>query len=201
MFAVGLTGGIGAGKSAAADLLEEKGAVVIDADLIAREVVEPGGPAYQPLVDRFGGGILDSEGRVDRPALAAVVFGDPAALADLNAITHPVIGITMLERRNAFADRDTVVVLAIPLLKPAHRETVGLNAVAVVDCPVDLCVERLVDQRGMDPADATARVAAQINREERCRDADFVLDNSSTREHLSAEVDRLWRWIEEHRTA
>jgi dephospho-CoA kinase len=199
VLAVGLTGGIGSGKSAVADLLVERGAVLIDADVVAREVVAPGGPAYQPLVDRFGPQILADDGTIDRPALAAVAFGDPAALADLNAITHPAIGIEMIRRRDALAEGDDVVVLAIPLLTAMHRETVGLDVVVVVDCPVEVTTERLVDQRGMDPADAEARIAAQVSRTERLKEADFVVDNASTRDHLVAEADRLWSWLEERR--
>jgi dephospho-CoA kinase len=197
LIAIGLTGGIGSGKSAVADLLVARGALLIDADAVAREVVAPGGPAYQPLVDRFGPGIVDSEGIIDRPALAAVAFSDAAALADLNAITHPVIGIEMIERRRAHAESDAVVVLAIPLLTAVHRDTVGLDAVVVVDSPVEVALERLVEIRGMDRADAEARVAAQISREERIRGADMVIDNSSTLEHLESEVERLWDWITE----
>ena len=199
MLAVGLTGGIGAGKSMVAELLVERGATLIDADLVAREVVAPDGPAYRPLVDRFGRSILADDGTVDRPALAAVAFSDPKALADLNAITHPAIGLQMIERRNALAHTDEVVVLAIPLLTPAHRETVGLDVVVVVDTPTEVALERLVEVRGMDRADAEARVAAQISREERLADADFVVDNSSTVEHLAEEADRLWGWLEERR--
>ncbi len=199
MIAVGLTGGIGSGKSAVADLLVARGSVLIDADLVAREVVAPGGPAYQPILDRFGPGIVDPGGTIDRPALAAVVFSDPGALADLNAITHPAIGIEMIERRQALAETDSVVVLAIPLLTAVHRETVGLDAVVVVDCPVEVALERLVAVRGMDRSDAEARIAAQISREDRLREADMVIDNSSTLEHLGTEVDRLWDWIEQRR--
>jgi len=197
VLAVGLTGGIGSGKSAVADLLVARGAVLIDADVIAREVVEPGGPAYQPLVDRFGPGILDADGLIDRPALAAVVFTDPDALADLNAITHPAIGVAMIGRRQALADADGIVVLAIPLLTAAHRETVGLDLVVVVDCPVEVAIERLVRLRGMDRADAEARVAAQVSREERLEEADVVIDNSGTPADLDAQVDGLWRRLEE----
>lgn len=199
MLAVGLTGGIGAGKSAVADLLVRKGAVLIDADVVAREVVAPGGPAYQPLLERFGPGILADDGTVDRPALAAAAFGDPGALADLNAITHPAIGLRMIERRNALAGGDDVVVLGIPLLSAAHRGTVGLDVVVVVDCPVAVALERLVGQRGMDRADAEARIAAQVSRTDRLAEADFVVDNSSSMAHLGAEVDRLWSWLEERR--
>lgn len=196
MFAVGLTGGIGCGKSAVASLLEARGAVLIDADQVAREVVEPGQPAHAALVERFGTGILNGDNRIDRPALAALAFADPESTAALNAITHPAIGLEMLERRRALAGTDHVVVLAIPLLTAAHRDTVGLDAVVVVDCPVEVALERLVGQRGMERADAEARVAAQVSREERLEEADFVIDNSSDWEHLKAEVDRLWEWIE-----
>jgi dephospho-CoA kinase len=201
MFAIGLSGGIGAGKSAVADLLVERGAVLIDADQVAREVVAPDGAAYGALVERFGRGILAQDGSVDRAALAAVVFADPDALAQLNAITHPVIGVEMVARRDALAGTDAVVVLAIPLLAGHHRETMTLDAVVVVDCPVDVALQRLVTQRGMERADAEARIAAQLSRQERVAGADFVVDNSSTLEHLATEVGRLWAWIEVRKAA
>ncbi|HEY2563051.1 MAG TPA: dephospho-CoA kinase [Acidimicrobiales bacterium] len=192
MLTVGLTGGIGAGKSAVADLLAEHGAVLIDADRIAREVVEPGGPAYQPLVDRFGPTIVDAAGRVDRPALAAIVFSDPGALADLNAITHPAIGAEMARRKEAAEGTDQVVVLDIPLLKAAHRETMSLDSVVVVDAPVETALARLVELRGMTREDAEARMAAQVSREERLSGADLVVDNSLDLGHLRKEVERVW---------
>jgi len=200
VFAIGLTGGIGSGKSTVADLLVARGAVLIDADRVAREVVAPGGPAYAPVVERFGLGILDQDGSIDRPALAAVVFSDEAALADLNAITHPAIGIEMIERRQALAGTEALVVLAIPLLTALHRETVGLDAVVVVDCPIELALDRLVGARGMERADAEARIAAQVSREERRHEADWIVDNSGDLDHLSGEVERLVTWIEGRRT-
>lgn len=193
--AVGLTGGIGTGKSAVADRLVDRGAKLIDADLVAREVVAPGGPAHQPLIERFGPGIVNAQGAIDRAALADVAFHDPAALADLNAITHPVIGQEMLERRQGLARFDGIVVLAIPLLTPAHRQTVGLDAVVVVDAPPEVAVERLVTHRSMDRRDAEARLAAQVSRHERLDHADFVVDNGSTLAHLDDEVERLWQWL------
>ena len=144
MLAVGLTGGIGSGKSAVADLLVERGAVLIDADQVARDVVAPGGPAYQPLIDRFGPGIVAADGTIDRPALAAVAFADEATRLELNAITHPAIGIAMIQARDAQAETDHIVVLAIPLLTALHRETVKLHKVVVVDCPTDIALERLL---------------------------------------------------------
>ncbi len=195
MLAVGLTGGIGSGKSAVADLLVERGAVLIDADQVARDVVAPGGPAYQPLIDRFGQGIVAADGTIDRQALANVAFADEESRLALNAITHPAIGIRMIEMRDALADTDHIVVLAIPLLTALHRETVKLHKVVVVDTPTDVALERLLSQRGFDRADAEARIRAQISREERCKEADYVLDNSADRPALEREVAKLWDWL------
>ena len=195
MLAVGLTGGIGSGKSAVADLLVARGAVLIDADQVARDVVAPGGPAYQPLIDRFGPGIVAPDGTIDRPALAAVAFADDESRLALNAITHPAIGVAMIAGRDALADTDDIVVLAIPLLTAVHRETVKLHKVVVVDCPTDIALERLLSQRGFDRADAEARIRSQISREERVKEADYVLDNSGDREALEIEVEKLWDWL------
>ena len=195
MLAVGLTGGIGSGKSAVAGLLVERGAVLIDADQVAREVVEPGGPAYQPLIDRFGSGILSADGTLDRQALAKVAFADDETRQELNAITHPAIGIAMIQARDALENTDDIVVLAIPLLTAAHRETVKLHKVVVVDTPVDVALARLLSQRGFDRQDAEARIRSQISREERVKEADYVLDNSGDRAALEREVAELWDWL------
>jgi dephospho-CoA kinase len=207
---VGLTGGIGSGKSTVSALLEERGAVVVDADRIAREVVAPGGPAYQPVVDRFGPSVVSVDGAIDRPALAAVVFTDPSARADLEAITHPVVGATMAERLTAQAGTDNVVVLDVPLLveggwrrsgdegRGGQRNLPhGVAAIVVVDTPPEVAVERLVRDRGMKAADVEARMAAQATREERLARADVVIDNSGSAENLGGEVDRAWAWIED----
>jgi dephospho-CoA kinase len=196
MLAVGLTGGIGSGKSAVADLLVERGALLIDADQVARDVVAPGGPAYQPLIDRFGTDIIDTDGTIDRKALAALAFANEENRLALNAITHPAIGIAMIQARDALADTDHIVVLAIPLLTALHRETVKLHKVVVVDCPTDIALQRLLSQRGFDRADAEARIKAQISREERVKEADYVLDNSGDREALAGEVATLWEWLQ-----
>jgi len=193
VLAVGLTGGIGSGKSTVADLLVDRGAVLIDADRIAREVVEPGGPAYAPLVERFGSGIVGEDGAIDRPALAALAFADPVALADLNAITHPAIGVVMAERRAAVEGSDDVVLLDIPLLTPAHRDVLSLDVVVVVDCDPAVALERLVAQRQMAREDAEARMAAQVSREERLAGADLVVHNSGSRAELAGEIDRVWK--------
>ena len=195
MYVLGLAGGIGAGKSAVADLLAERGAVVIDADVLAREVVAPGGPARAALLERFGTGILGDDGLVDRPRLAATVFNDPEALADLNGITHPAIGVAMLERRDALAGTDAVVVLAIPLLRAEHRQTVGLDAVVVVDAPQEVALERLTGQRGMAREDAEARIAAQQSPRGPGGRGGLRAGQRGDRRQLAAEVDRLWSWV------
>lgn len=193
MLAVGLTGGIGSGKSTVADLFVANGAPLIDADRIAREVVEPGGPAFGPLVDRFGDGILDDDGAIDRAALAERAFADEEGVAALNAITHPAIGVVMSERRAALEGSDQVVILDVPLLTPAHRELLSLDVVVVVDCDPEVAIQRLVTHRGFSERDARARMAAQASRAERLEGADFVIDNSGDRTRLTSEVDRIWR--------
>lgn len=197
MYLVGLTGGIGSGKSSVAAALASLGAAVVDADRIAREIVEPGGPAYQPIVERFGAGVLDADGCLDRPALASLVFGDPAALADLNSITHPVIGRVMTERTIEAGQRAEIVVLDIPLLDIATKQRMSFDAVVVVDTPEDVAVQRLCAHRGFTEGDARARIAAQISREERRALADLVLDNSGDRDRLEDEVTRAWTWLQE----
>ena len=218
MVRIGLTGGIGTGKSTVARMLAARGAAVVDADEIAREIVAPGGPAYDAVVERFGREVVSGDGTVDRAALASIVFADPAALDDLNSITHPVIGAMMLARLVSLdgagagsgvaapgvaapgvaapgAAAPGVAVVVIPLLRPAHVDALGLARVVVVDCPTEVAVARLVEARGMDETDARARMAAQPSREERLALADYVVDNGSTPAHVAAEVDALWEWL------
>lgn len=194
---MGLTGGIGSGKSTVAGLLAERGAVIIDADVIARQVVAPGGPAHAAVVDRFGPAVVAKDGNLDRPALADLVFGDDQARKDLNAIVHPAVGAEMMRRLAAAgeADPDAVVVLDVPLLAEVGRDRYPVAGVLVVDVPVDVAVARLVADRGFTEEDARARVAAQASREQRLAIADVVLDNSGDLDHLRTEVDRAWTWI------
>ncbi len=196
MIVVGLTGGIGSGKSTVASLLAERGAVVIDADRIAREVVEPGGPAYQGVVERFGPGVVAGDGTIDRPALARIVFADPEALADLNQLTWPAVGAVMMERLAEEQHSDHIVVLDVPLLVESRRERPEMAAVIVVDAPPEVALERLVSQRDMDSDDVRARMAAQASREERLARADFVIDNSGSLEDLRRRVDEAIEWVE-----
>ncbi|MDQ4133532.1 MAG: dephospho-CoA kinase [Actinomycetota bacterium] len=195
MTLIGLTGGIGVGKSSVASLFSKRGAVVIDADDLAREVVEPGEPGYAAVVERFGPSVVAADGRLDRKALADIVFSDPSARADLEAIVHPAVA-RLRDRYLAELVRDgsdRVVVVVIPLLVEVGWD--GADAVVVVDCAEEVAVRRLVERRGMDEADVRRRLAAQATREQRLARADWVIHNDGTPEDLAAEVDRAWEWI------
>lgn len=193
MILVGLTGGIGSGKSTVSQLLRERGAVVIDADAIVHELQQPGQPLLQELAGAFGDDILDTEGRLDRAALASRAFADAATLERLNKIVHPAVGREMAARLEAQRGSDNVVVLDIPLLVENPRE--GLCGTLVVDIPTELAVERLVEHRNMKRHDAEARIAKQASREARRAIADRVIDNSGDMAALEAQVDDAWAWM------
>jgi dephospho-CoA kinase len=186
---IGLTGGIGSGKSTVSALLAERGAVVVDADLIAREVVEAGTPGLASVVEAFGEEVLTADGALNRPALAAVVFSDPEARARLDAIVHPLVRRRAAELVGALAD-DAVVVNDVPLLVETGQAG-SYDLVLVVEAYVETRVARLV-QRGLTADDARARIAAQATDEQRRAVADVVLDNSGTPEQLAEQVDRFW---------
>jgi dephospho-CoA kinase len=189
---VGLTGSIGSGKSTVARLLAERGAAVLDADDVTRELQRPGQRVYEATVARFGAQVVDDSGELDRAALARVVFADPSALADLEALTHPAVHDVMVERAAA-AGRSQPVVLVVPLLLEVnHYEVAG---VMVVDCPVETVVRRLAEHRGMAEGEVRARLARQIPRKERLARADLVIDNSGPPEALPAQIERAWTWI------
>lgn len=171
-------------------MLTERGAVVVDADRLAREAVAAGTDAFRAVVERFGPGVVAGDGSLDRRALAGIVFEDPSALADLNAIVHPPVRAAITERLALLAGTDAVVVLEIPLLVESGR-SYGESAVIVVDCPEDVALRRLV-ARGMDEADARRRMAAQASRAERLASADIVIDNSGPVEALEPQVADLW---------
>jgi dephospho-CoA kinase len=192
---VGLTGGIGAGKSTVSAMLAERGAVIVDADAITRDVQQPGRPVLAAMVERFGPTILQPDGSLDRAAVAEIVFNDRDALADLNAIVHPAVGSEIVRRMQAEADTDHVVVLDVPLLVESGRD--DMAALVVVDVDPEVAVRRLVEQRGMAEADARARMARQASREDRLARADVVIDNGGDRAALVAQVDALWERISE----
>jgi dephospho-CoA kinase len=187
---VGLTGGIGSGKSTVSALLAERGAWVIDYDLLAREAVEPGMPALAAIVERFGPAVLLADGALDRPALGTIVFGDEQARRDLEAITHPAIG-ELAWARDSAAPEDAVIVHDHPLLVEVGL-TAFVDLVVVVDVPEEIQVERLTGLRGMADADIRARIAAQSDRDARLAAADVIIDNSGSVEDLIEAVDDLW---------
>jgi dephospho-CoA kinase len=188
---VALTGGIGSGKSTVAELLRKRGAVIVDADAVARHVVEPGRPAFEQLVSRFGTEIVGSDGRLDRPALGRVAFADDGARKDLEAITHPAINEEFV-RRIAQAPPDAVVVCDIPLLVEAKQAGGrGYKDVIVVEAPLDVRLARLED-RGVPRDDARARMKAQATDEQRRAVATYVIDNGGSLDDLTAQVDAIW---------
>jgi dephospho-CoA kinase len=189
MFMVGLTGGIGSGKSTVARLLEARGAVVVDADAIARQVVEPGSPALAKLVDRFGPDILRADGSLDRAALAEKAFVTDDDRKDLEAITHPAIGEEFL-RQVAAAPPGSIVVHDVPLLVESTRGTL-YGAVIVVEAPVEVRLARL-EERGIPRADAQRRIALQASDRDRRKVATWVVDNAGDLVALEAQVDRIW---------
>jgi dephospho-CoA kinase len=187
---VGLTGGIATGKTAVSDLLREQGAVVIDADVLARDVVQRGTPGLAAVVDRFGPDVLTSDGHLDREALGRIVFADPLARRDLEQIIHPEVRRRAAEIETG-ADRDAVVVHVIPLLVETGQQD-DFDVLVVVDVDPGLQLERLQQRNGFDGASARARVAAQASREARVAVADVVVDNSATRDDLRRQIDGLW---------
>ncbi len=192
---VGLTGGIGTGKSAAAQLLVQRGLPVVDADEAARAVQAAGSEGLSELVNEFGSGILTGSGDLNRQGLAALAFGDPGRLARLNAIVHPRVRAWMADRQRELEERgERVVVLSVPLLYEA-RGADGLSAVMVVYAPRATQLQRLTEQRGMTPADAKARIAAQLPIEDKRRLTPYVIDNSGPLDRLPAEVDRVWSQV------
>jgi dephospho-CoA kinase len=193
MILIGLTGGIGSGKSEVARLLTERGAEIIDADLIVRELQQPGAEVYEKMVELFGPEVVGADSSLDRAAIAKKVFADESSLKTLNQLIHPIVRRVMNERVESFRDTDKVVVLDIPLLVENPRE--GLDGVLVVDLDSELAVKRLVEQRSMNADDARARIAKQATRDQRLAIADHVIDNSGNREALVQKVDLAWSWI------
>ena len=193
MLRVGLTGGIGSGKSAVARRLAALGAVVLDGDTAARAVVEPGTPGLARIAEAFGPGVLREDGSLDRAKLAGIVFADEAARQQLNAITHPLILAHLLAQEEAAlrdGGQDTIVVHDVPLLAEGQRAA-GFDVVVVVDVPAELQVTRLAG-RGLPEDQARARMAAQATREQRLAIADIVIDNSGTQADLDRRVAQVW---------
>jgi dephospho-CoA kinase len=199
MLLVGLTGGIGSGKSTVARMLQERGAVVLDADEFARAAVIAGSPGLRSVVARFGGDVLTADGELDRPKLASIVFADPQALADLEAIVHPEVRRMIADGIQENLDADRVVVLVNPLLieMGTHRDC---DVVVVVSTTPETQIARSL-ARGMTEGDVRARMAAQLPLDERARAADVLIDNEGTIDDLEREVDVLWQQLRARATA
>ena len=198
MILVGLTGGIGSGKSTVSAALAARGAVIIDADELVREVQRPGTPVLRQLARRFGDQVIAADGSLDRGALAAIVFTDDddgTALDALNGIVHPAVGIEMNRRVMEQINTDRVVVLDIPLLTENPRG--GLQAIIVVDVPIETQIARLVQFRGFTEEDARARIGRQATRTQRLASADFVVHNTDSVESLQPQMDELWKSLHE----
>lgn len=190
MLRVGLTGGIGSGKSAVSELLAKHGAVIIDYDQLARDVVAPGSPALRDIVTTFGAELLLADGSLDRPALGAIVFDNPELLRILEGITHPAIRAAAAARESA-AGADDIVIHDNPLLIEMGQHA-GLDFVVVVDIPQELQIARLSADRDMTEAEARARIANQTSRQDRAGAADLVIDNTGSLDDLARAVARLW---------
>jgi dephospho-CoA kinase len=193
MILIGLTGGIGCGKSEVSRLLEKRGAVIVDADLIVRELQQPGGEIFLRMVEMFGNKVVATDGSLNRAAVANEVFKDADLLKKLNSLIHPVVRRVMNERVEGHRATNKIVILDIPLLVENPRE--GLDGVLVVDLDPQIAIERIVSQRNMSIDDAKSRVAAQSTREQRLAIADHVVDNSCDSEALAIQVGAAWSWI------
>ena len=192
MILVGLTGGIGSGKSTVSQMLADRGAIIIDGDAIARVLQRSGTAVFAAMVERFGD-VVGADGELDRAKVASMVFSDEQALTDLNKIVHPAIGVEMLRRIGELRDTDAIAILDFPLLAESPRK--GLSGVIVVDVDPDIAIQRVVRDRGMNASDVQARIDKQASRKDRLAIADRVLDNSGTKEDLVRQVDQTWTWI------
>lgn len=188
---IGLTGGIGAGKSTVAQLFEERGVPIVDADAIARDVVKPGQPALAELVEYFGDTILGADGELNRGKLAEVAFADAESHEALNAIMHPAISAETSKRIDALRGDHPVIVHDVPLLVEAGLAG-NYDLTVLVDTPAEVRLQRLTELRGMDPEDAKKRIAAQATDEQRRAVCDVALDNSGDIEHLRAQFEQMW---------
>ena len=193
MLEIGLTGGIGSGKSTAAAAFVGQGAVLIDADQIVRDLQKPGEKVFEEMVSKWGPDILTSEGELDRQLVANIVFADPEELAALNMIVHPAVREEMTNRRQAFVETDNTVILEIPLLVESGYR--NFDAIVVVDVDTDTAVKRLVKYRSFDEEDARNRLERQVSRESRTEIADYVIDNNNSMGEFNNEILKCWEWI------
>jgi dephospho-CoA kinase len=192
MLLVGLTGGIGSGKSTVASMLADRGAVILDADAFSRDALATGTPGMRRAVDEFGVDILTPDGDIDRQRLAAIVFSDPRRLRTLENIVHPVVRKAIAAGAASHRDSDRVVVIDSPLLIEMQQHA-DVDVLVVVSAPEEVQVRRMVQERGLPEDDVRRRLALQLPLEDKAEQADVVLDNGGTKEELTAQVDRLWK--------
>ena len=190
---IGLTGGIGSGKSTVSAGLVKRGAVLVDADAIVRDLQKPGKPVFKKMVERWGEKIITNEGELDRQAVADIVFKDAEELAALNEIVHPLVREEIANQREKYINGNAPIILDIPLLIESGYE--NLSGIIVVDLHTEEAVERLVKHRGFSREDALNRISSQVDREERLSKADFVIDNNGDLDSLENEIDKAWSWI------
>ena len=190
---IGLTGGIGSGKSTVSAGLVKRGAVLVDADAIVRDLQKPGKPVFKKMVERWGEKIITNEGELDRQAVANIVFKEAEELAALNEIVHPLVREEIANQREKYIKGNAPIILAIPLLIESGYE--NLSGIIVVDLHTEEAVERLVKHRGFSREDALNRISSQVDREERLSKADFVIDNNGDLDSLENEIDKAWSWI------
>lgn len=190
---IGLTGGIGSGKSTVSAGLVKRGAELVDADAIVRDLQKPGKPVFKKMVERWGEKIITNEGELDRQAVANIVFKDAEELAALNEIVHPLVREEIANQREKYIKGNAPIILDIPLLIESGYE--NLSGIIVVDLHTEEAVERLVKYRGFSREDALNRISSQVDREERLSKADFVIDNNGDLDSLENEIDKAWSWI------
>ena len=190
---IGLTGGIGSGKSTVSAGLVKRGAELVDADAIVRDLQKPGKPVFKKMVGRWGEKIITNEGELDRQAVANIVFKEAEELAALNEIVHPLVREEIANQREKYIKGNAPIILAIPLLIESGYE--NLSGIIVVDLHTEEAVERLVKHRGFSREDALNRISSQVDREERLSKADFVIDNNGDLDSLENEIDKAWSWI------
>tara|TARA_E500000331_G_scaffold3187_2_gene3253 strand:- start:29414 stop:30046 length:633 start_codon:yes stop_codon:yes gene_type:complete len=196
-----ITGGIGSGKTTVAKLLVLKGATLIDADQIVRDLQKPGQSVYKSIVERFGSDVVTDNQELDRQKIADIVFSNPEQLEALNAIVHPAVGEKMGALRRKFAATNAIVLIDIPLLvtpegELARKEYKALQGKIVVDCEIETAISRLVTFRGFNEQDATARISKQSTRKQRLEFADYVIDNNGEEENLIDQIDACWVWMQ-----
>ena len=194
MLEIGLTGGIGSGKSTAAAGFVRHGAALIDADQIVRDLQQPGEKVFEEMLSKWGSGILTSDGQLDRQLVANIVFSNPEELTVLNEIVHPAVREEMTIRRRVHLDTDNTVILEIPLLVESGYR--NFDAIVVVDVDTEIAVERLVKHRSFEEEDARKRIEKQVSRDSRTEIADYVIKNNSSIEAFEEEINKCWKWIE-----